>query len=293
MNRLNAIAFAAVLAAGVAGTAANADTWPVSQDTYVYEFLGNQGAGTGDSGGILVWNHESIHGAQALLQVEGNWASDSALAGEFEARLHLYQVCDPGGFVGACPGDAGAEIVITDFAIQETAWTEADFVLGWTTIVPGTVNAQLMQDNPTDGWVSVDVTDIVAAWVGGMPDYGIAVSQEAYDVIRADNGAVAVSSFCDSESSFGVCATQDLRPFLEIVGVADTDADGVADAVDNCLLVSNPARGLVVTTFCASLPDRQHSQVGRAMTGITCTRATPRSSSRQTRDMTWSTPGSM
>ena len=53
----------------------------------------------------------------------------------------------------------------------------------------------------------------------GDDDYGLALSQENYDVIRAASGSVAVAKFCDSESANGVCATGDFTPYLEISAV--------------------------------------------------------------------------
>jgi hypothetical protein len=233
----------AALAAATAGVAsvATAGTWPVTQDAWVYQFLGNQGAPDGDSEGVLVWNHESNHGAKGLLQVDAGWTGDPLLAGPYTATLHLYQVCEPGDFVGACPGDPGAPSITTDLLLQNQAWTEADAGLVWAEVNEdaGGLKASIVQTSNVDGWIAVDVTALVEAWRSGTPDFGFSLSQEAYPVVRADNGSVAVAAFCDSESSTGVCATGDFAPRLEIASVADADGDGVNDSADNCTEVAN------------------------------------------------------
>ena len=197
-----------------------AATWSITQDTYVYEFFGNQGLPSGDSSNVLVWNHESAHGAQGLMQVDSAWTTDTALTGAYTATLHLYAVCEPSGFVGACSGDPGAESVTTDVIMQTAAWDETA-VIDWADInqdnsYPST---SFTQTSSTNGWLAVDVTDIVAEWMNGADDFGFVLSQENYAVIRADNGSVAVAGFCDSESSTGVCATGDFTPYLEISAV--------------------------------------------------------------------------
>lgn len=216
-------ALAAAIAVGLSagGTAATAATWQATQDTYVYEFLGNQGATTGDSGGILVWNHETTHGAQALLQFDAGWTGDAALSGAYTATLNLYQTCDTSsGFVGACPGDAGAESTTTDILLQSTAWTEGDAALTWGDISSTSTPSTSFTQTSASGWLSVDITSLVSAWLGGADDYGLALSQEAYSVIRADNGSVAVSSFCDSESTSAACTGGSYAPYLEISSVS-------------------------------------------------------------------------
>lgn len=214
-----AAAIAVGLSAG--GTAASAATWLATQDTYVYEFLGNQGATTGDSGGILAWNHETSHGAQGLVQFDSGWAGDPALTGAYSATLNLYQTCDTSsGFVGACPGDAGAASTTTDVVLQSTAWTEGDSALTWADIDQSSTPSTSFTQTSASGWLSVDITDLVAAWVGGADDYGLSLTQEAYSVVRADNGSVAVSSFCDSESTSAACTGGSFSPYLEISSVS-------------------------------------------------------------------------
>jgi hypothetical protein len=208
------------IALGASGAAAAA-SWTAVQDTFVYEFLGNQGAPEGDSGGILAWNHESVHGGKALVQFDANWVTDPALAGAFTATLHLYQFCEPSAFVAACPGDPGAPSVSTDVILQDSAWLETGSVT-WDQINEDTTPpvATIVQTSNLPGWLAIDVTALVAAWLGGAPDFGFALSQEAYPVVRADNGSVAVAAFCDSESSAGICATGDFRPYLSIEAAA-------------------------------------------------------------------------
>ncbi|MEM7082480.1 MAG: dockerin type I domain-containing protein [Pseudomonadota bacterium] len=217
---------------------AQADIWDVVEDTYIYEFLGNQGAGTGDSEGMLVWNHETVHGAQTLLRFDANWVNDAALSGDYVAILHVYSACTPGGFVGACAGDPGVESIMTDVVLQSADWSENDPTLAWSTISQ-TGPSVTFEQTTASGWLSIDVTSLVEVWASGTVDFGLSITQEQYPVMRADSGSVAVSVFCDSESSIGPCATSDLRPYLEIVAVADSDSDGVADASDNCIDLAN------------------------------------------------------
>lgn len=223
---------------GATGTASVAiDAWlraDVVQDTYVYEFLGNQAdAGDlGNSGGILVWNHESNHGTKGLLGFDNAWLSDAVFAGGYTATLFLYAY-DPGsdssGYIGASPGDADADnpytpgiaTVKTDIFLQPLAWSEADAGLAWATIAEIGMPFATLTQSGIGEWLSVDVTSLVAQWVsGGNTDFGLALSQEAYDVVRADNGSIAVAAFCDSESTDPTCDENTLgfdpRPYLEI-----------------------------------------------------------------------------
>ncbi|HBC56082.1 MAG TPA: hypothetical protein DCZ03_02855 [Gammaproteobacteria bacterium] len=205
----------------------NAATYSAIEDTYVYEFLGNQGAASGgDSSGILVWNHESNHGAKGLIKFDTNLLGDPALSGDYTATLNLYSFdgTGSGGFVGAAPGDADADnpytpgvaTVKTDIFLQTTDWDEAG-VIAWSDIAETGAPSATLTQNSTDAWFSVDVTSLVAQWVLlGSSDFGFALSQEAFPVIRADNGSVAVPSFCDSESTNAVCVAGGLAPTLSI-----------------------------------------------------------------------------
>jgi PKD repeat protein len=191
------------------------------QDTYHYEFLGNQDEpdGSGDSGNISIFNHASNHGGKALLEVDDAFLSAPALSagpGSYQARLWLYAVCEPGGFVVACPGDAGASGVRTDVLMQASGWEEGDAGLSWDDISETSPVSATLTQSTSSGWLSVDVTGLVDAWRAGTPYHGFALSQEAYAVVRADNGGLAVSQFCDSESSSGLCSTGDFKPYLEI-----------------------------------------------------------------------------
>jgi hypothetical protein len=203
-----------------AAQAASAASWVAVQDTFVYEFLGNQGAPDGDSGGILVWNHEASHGAKGLVQFDPGWMTDPALNGAFTATLHLYQFCEPNAFIAACPGDAGAPEVKTDVILQDAAWLEA--TAGWGDINEDTTPpvATITQTSSDPGWIEIDVTALVVLWLAGAGDFGFALSQEAYPVLRADSGGIPVAAFCDSESSGGICATGDFRPYLSIAPAA-------------------------------------------------------------------------
>ncbi len=216
------ILVAAMLAAGCSVTA-QAATYDAIQDTSVYEFLGNLGEPSGDSSNVLVWNHSSNHGAKGLMQFDAGAIAEASAAGvgNFTATLNLYQVCELSSFVGACAGDAGAEVINTDIIMQNNAWSE-DAAIVWGDINESTAGpfSTLTQTTNVDGWVTVDITDIMNAWVMGADDYGLSLSQEAYGVVRADNGSIAVAAFCDSESSSGVCATGAYGPSVTVSTVS-------------------------------------------------------------------------
>lgn len=214
------IVTASVLAAGLS-VAAQAATYNATEDTYHYEFLGNQGSPTGDSGGILVWNHESNHGAKGLLKFGSGAVTEATDAGvgNYTATLNLYGVCEPSGFVGACAGDPGAASVKTDIIMQGSTWSEGDPGLAWGDVSESSTPSVTLTQTGVSGWVSVDVTSLMDAWVGGTSDFGFSLSQENYGVIRADNGSVAVSAFCDTESTAGMCATGSFAPTLEVSAV--------------------------------------------------------------------------
>ncbi|MEM9056566.1 MAG: VPLPA-CTERM sorting domain-containing protein [Pseudomonadota bacterium] len=216
-----AVCFAALATAGLSSTAATAATYAAIQDTTIYQPIGNLGAnfGTGgDSGGIQFWNHEAGNGAQALIQFDSAWMNDPLLSGNFVATLNVYELCQLGGFVQACPGEPGAESTTTDLFIQDSAWSELDPALGWDDVTNTGEFASFTQTGNT-GWLQIDVTNLIQSILQNGVDYGFAISQEAYPVVRNDNGDLAISTFCDSESSFGFCSTGDFTPFLEIRAV--------------------------------------------------------------------------
>lgn len=188
-----------------------------SADTYVYEFLGNQTP----SESLLVWNHESNHGARIVMDFDALDARLAALpAGRFTATLKMYAICDLAagiGLVQACPGyaDAGGKATVTtDVFAQGLAWAE-NGALPWSGVQEqgrhGKPYATFVTDS-TDTWIEIDVTGLVEAWrVAGSTGNGIVLSQEAYPVVRADNLSIAVLGFYSRES-----AQTDKRPYLEI-----------------------------------------------------------------------------
>jgi hypothetical protein len=202
---------------------ASAASYNAIQDTYQYEFLGNQADATGDSGGISVWNHENVHGAQALIQFDGGAVTEAAGlgVGNYTATLNLYSACVIGGFIGACAGDDGTT-VNTDVVLQGSNWAEDNAALAWGDITQSSSPfATLTQTSANaSGWLSVDVTTLVDAWTGGLEDFGFALTQEAYSVVRTSSGSLAVSTFCDSESSSAECASGTYSPYLEISSVS-------------------------------------------------------------------------
>ncbi len=199
-----------------------------TQDTYVYELLGNQDdpAIPGDSGNISVWNHESGHGGKGLIQFDPAWVSDEALTGNYIATLHLYNVCEPSGFVGACPGPLYPDTdnpftpdiatVKIDILLQEMAWLQDDAELAWADITETSTPFATLTLSNDSGWSSIDVTGLVNTWINGSADFGFSLSQEAYPVLRVDSGSIPVAAFCDSESSEGVCASGNFKPYLVI-----------------------------------------------------------------------------
>ena len=206
-----------------------AASYSATQDTYIYEFFGNQGAGAGDSNGINVWNHESNHGAQGLVRFDSAWAGDAAiLSGNYTATLNIFSYCETGGFVGACAGEAAA--VTTDVVLQGSAWLEDDGALGWGDVSQASSpSASFTQATVGEGWISLDITDLVNSWVlGGVADNGLALTQEAYGVVRNASNSLTVSQFCDSESTNAACAAGGLSPYLEINAPAAVPVPGAA-----------------------------------------------------------------
>ncbi|BAZ93525.1 hypothetical protein TspCOW1_15360 [Thiohalobacter sp. COW1] len=199
--------------------------WPTTRDTYVYEFLGNQADATGDSGGFNIWNHSSEHGGKALLDFDDSLLNAAALAGgpgTYTATLWLYSVCELGGLVAACPGDADADnpftpgtaTVKTDVLLQTRNWDEAG-AIDWADIDETGAPVATLTQATTGQWHSVDITAHVEHWVNaGTTGAGLALSQEAYPVLRADNGSIPVAVFCDAESSSGACSADNFRPYI-------------------------------------------------------------------------------
>jgi hypothetical protein len=197
----------------------------------VYELFGNQGAPSGDSGGILVWNHNSNHGGKGLIRFDSGWLSDAALSGAYTATLSLFgfNAVGSGGFVGAAPGDADADnpytpgiaTVKTDVFVQPNAWSEGSATTVWGNI-PGTSSQSVtLTQSTATGWFNLDVTSLVASILStGGANNGFALSQEFYGVLRADNGSIAVASFCDSESTNAACSAGAYSPKLAIASIA-------------------------------------------------------------------------
>jgi PKD repeat protein len=203
---------------------------PVSADTYVYEFLGNQSTPGVPTESLLVWNHPSNHGARILIDFASLDAVLAALPANFTATLRLYIICDmgAGGFVSSCPGASdvdgpdGHAVVTTDVFQQLAPWTE-DGTLAWTGVsqnpgpaVPGVLEGAkygTFSVDAVDQWVSVDVTALVQAWrAAGSTGHGIVLSQEAYTVVRDDDNYIPVLGLRSRETS----VRPDQVPYLEI-----------------------------------------------------------------------------
>jgi PKD repeat protein len=190
---------------------------PVSADTYVYQFLGNQTP----SDSLLVWNHEANHSARTLLDFD---ALDTQLgslgAGNFSATLKLYIICDlgAGGFVAGCPGEPDADspggiaTVTTAVRAQLAPWLEGDPTLAWSGVSEGALYATFAVDG-AGRWVDIDVTALVEAWrTAGSTGRGIVLTQEAYPVVRTDAGNIAVVGVRSKEDSVHL----NEHPYLEI-----------------------------------------------------------------------------
>jgi PKD repeat protein len=190
---------------------------PVSADTYIYEFLGNQIP----SDALLVWNHESNHGARTLLDFDALDAQLGGLgAGNFSATLRLYVICElgTGGYVAGCPGEpdvgspGGIATVSTAIRTQLGPWSENDPALVWSGVSEGPLYATFTVDG-VGRWLDVDVTNLVEAWrAAGSTGYGIVLTQEAYPVVRTDHGDVAVVGLRSKEDA----AHLSEHPYLEI-----------------------------------------------------------------------------
>ena len=249
IKKLKTIAITAAVAgsAGLGQVALAADHYAV-QDSYTYEMLGNSGDPTGDSGGLMVWNHESNHGAIAVMDFGYNAFSDAYNfgVGNFNATLNLYTFCAPSGFIGACPGTpkGGAPaMTTTDIKLLEKPWSETDStlpvtwhsgpmgephgpdeVLGETYVsfsLDGTERVDSYADGITGGWISIDVTGLYESMLNNNMIYTFGMTQENYDVARTDAYYIAVSQFCDSESSGGICAGAGFAPYVSIAPIPE------------------------------------------------------------------------
>lgn len=213
MKKLQTTLALTVCALGLS-TQAIAATFTATADTYVYEFLGNQAGGD-----VLVWNHESSHGARGLMDFNGLDASLSGLsAGLFTATLNLYSYCSPSGFVGACAGypDAdspgGVATLTTDIFAQNGSWSENDPSLTWSDIQEGTKYGDFTINSSVGQWISADITALVEAWrQAGSTSDGIVLSQEAYPVVRDDDGKIAVAQFHSKDFTDAL-----LHPYIDV-----------------------------------------------------------------------------
>lgn len=213
MNKLQTTLALTVCALGLS-TQTMAATYTATADTYVYEFLGNQAGGD-----VLVWNHESNHGARGLMDFDTLDASLAGLtAGGFTATLNLYSYCAPSGFVGACAGypDAGSPggiaTITTDILAQNGSWSENDPGLGWSAIQEGSKYGDFTINSSAGAWISVDITSLVETWrQAGNTGDGIVLSQEAYPVVRVDAGPVAVAQFHSKDFADAL-----LHPYIDV-----------------------------------------------------------------------------
>lgn len=198
------IAGLVALAAGAGAGQAAAATYAATADAFVYEFLGNLSApGPFQTSGIGVWNHETNHGTRGLIDFD---SIDSALAaltpGSFTATLHLYSSCSVGGFVAACAGSA--DPVTTDIKVKTGgAWNE-NAAIAWSSIGEGDKFGSFTVDTDSAGWLTVDVTSLVAFWIAqGSTGDGLVLTQEAYPTIRNASGQLAAVVLGDHEGAFG------------------------------------------------------------------------------------------
>lgn len=213
MNKLQTTLALTACALGLS-TNAMAASFTATADTFVYEFLGNQSGGD-----VLVWNHESNHGARGLMDFDTLDPFLSSLTGGgYTATLNLYSFCAPSGFVGACAGypDAGSPggvaTLTTDIFTQNGSWSENDPGLTWGAIQEGTKYGDFTINSSAGQWISVDITALVEAWrLAGSTGDGIVLSQEAYPVVRVDAGQVAVAQFHSKDFTDAL-----LHPYIDV-----------------------------------------------------------------------------
>lgn len=218
-------------------------------DTYSYGLTGNQGATDGDSGGVRVWNHETNHGGQALIDF-GTDVFDmvkSLGSGNYKVEMRLYATCVTGGFIQSCPGfpkSGGVAITTTDVKLFDQAWTEdGDLsMLTWnygpnaTAYDPAEVEgetyisfsqdgSEFVDDYGSDqkgGWITVDLTDLYEYMVEQDDgSFTFLLTQENYPVVRDDGYNAAVSIFCDSESTTDICDGGNYAPRLVVSEKSD------------------------------------------------------------------------
>ncbi len=217
MNKLKTTLALTACALGLS-TNAMAVSFTATADTYVYEFLGNQAGGD-----VLVWNHESNHGARGLMDFDGLDASLAGLSsGGFTATLNLFSYCAPSGFVGACAGypDAGSPggvaTITTDIFSQTGVWGENDPGLTWAGVQQGTKYGDFTINSSAGQWINVDITSLVEAWrLAGSTGNGIVLSQEAYPVVRVDAGQIAVAQFRSKDFTDAM-----LHPYIDVQQVS-------------------------------------------------------------------------
>ena len=204
----------------------------VVQDVAFYEFIGNlSGKDTDDDGyvdvwdgdtyGLGVWNHETDHGGQSLIDfgTEAFEVAQNLGSGNFKVTMWLYATCGPTSHVGGCvgqPENLNPTFTTSDVNLFATTWDHTDSNVsidwysgsygseengGWANVPDNSaVHVSFTQDGSeyTDsfglnsygfeligGWVQVDVTALYESMVAeGNGNYTFLLTQEHYNVVR-------------------------------------------------------------------------------------------------------------
>lgn len=202
------------LAAGIGAGQASAATYGATADTGVYQFLGNMYPfGVVDT--LFALHSDAGHSFNTVLDFN---TLDSALstltAGNYTATLNLYVVPPTAeltqGFAnGISPVDHPMTI---DILAKNGAWTETGAIT-WASTLGGANLGSFTVDSL--GWISVDITSIVAAWAtAGSTGDGIVLNNTDQAFYRdPDTGLLPILAFNAKETDFS--------PYIDIQAVND------------------------------------------------------------------------
>lgn len=190
-------------------------------------------AGVGDDEQLHVWKSSTVGGFKSLYEIQNLTAlipSVVSSANITSAVLNLYVLNTEGGSHGSHgPGFEGLDLPI-EVSAMANPWAEGNWAGGtteadalWTGAVSasgGPVNSYNVSGSNVDGWISLDVTDIVRSWMdfelsngaNGLAYYGFLI--EAPNEVRASDNGVLTTAFNSSAATDAI-----LRPYLEVSAI--------------------------------------------------------------------------
>ena len=181
---------------------------PLSNDTFVYQFLSNMNFNGGGFGALLASGRTSSgHDLRTLLRFD--LAAVTLDPGEI-ATLNLHVGSTAAAGFGVNPSPAAP--VVTDVHRVGAAWDESTATWANQPAFEAAPIASRTVDG-IDRWVSFDVTPLVQSWLANPgTNFGFAVVQEAV----VTNGGPVVAVY-DSSAAAN-------KPFLEIAPVPEPSA---------------------------------------------------------------------